>query len=137
MQSCACLGILRAIGLLARESDSQIAVHKFVTALSTHLEGLKSAARALVIKRECFQWWSGVESWTDTNPPRYFRSFSTEFIISAEPKFFSKVEMVLNNRLNFFSLSFLVEQQLNFMQVKLKLERYILNFSSKKSLRLV
>ena len=70
-------------------------------------------------------------------PPRYFRSFSTEFIISAEPKFFSKVEMVLNNRLNFFSLSFLVEQQLNFMQVKLKLERYILNFSSKKSLRLV
>ena len=70
-------------------------------------------------------------------PPRYFRSFSTEFIISAEPKFFSKVEMVLNNRLNFFYLSFLVEQQLNFMQVKLKLERYILNFSSKKSLRLV
>ena len=72
-----------------------------------------------------------------SSPPRYFWPFSTEFIISAEPKFFSKVEMVLNNRLNFFSLSFLVEQQLNFMQVKLKLERYILNFSSKKSLRLV
>ena len=70
---CACLGTFRAIGLLARESDSQIAVNQFNTPLlrTEHLEGRRSAARALAIKRECFQWRSGVESWTDTKQPQH------------------------------------------------------------------
>ena len=33
---------------------------------------------------------------------------STEFIISAEPKFFSQVELVLNYQLNIFFLSFIL-----------------------------